>query len=336
MSPMKFCLSTLALIICTLISVSPASADELRPAYVEFTQQSESDWHLLWKASERSRLGRSGEVILPGNCTQIGETEKRFAATNIITTRSIKCTGSIAGEIVGLKGLELSTTDALVRIAPIGEETQTLRLTPKASVATIAQKDAIANVAWTYTVIGIEHIILGFDHLLFVLALVLLLKGGWLVAKTVTAFTIAHSITLIGSTLGYISLPSQPVEAIIALSIIFLAVEIVKAQRDHDTHGPRLSERFPWIVAFLFGLLHGFGFAGALAEIGLPQDDIPMALLTFNLGVEIGQLLIVAIAFALLALIRRFQQPWLQPTKTATSYAIGIIATYWFIERMIA
>lgn len=333
---MKVCVLTIACFIGLLFGGTTAHADELRPAYVELNQVSPSEWTLLWKASAQSRLGRSGDVIIPEACSVVGDAKRRFAASNILTNKLLKCTGTIAGQSIGLKGLELSTTDALVRIAPLDDETQTLRLTPDAPVATIAQKDAIANVAWTYTVIGFEHIVMGFDHLLFVLALVLLLKGGWLVAKTVTAFTIAHSITLIGSTLGYLSLPSQPVEAIIALSIIFLAVEIVKAQRDHDTHGPRLSERFPWIVAFLFGLLHGFGFAGALAEIGLPQDDVPMALLTFNVGVEIGQLFIVAIALALLAVIRNFQQSWLQPVKTATSYAIGIIATYWFIERMVA
>ncbi len=332
---MKTCLLAIACFV-GLFWASHAHADELRPAYVELNQISQGEWSVLWKASARSRLGRTGEVIIPVSCTLVGEAERRFAASNILTRQTLKCSGSIAGQSIGLKGLELATTDALVRIAPLDEETQTLRLTPDAPIATIVREEAIANVAWTYTIIGIEHIVFGFDHLLFVLALVLLLKGGWLVAKTVTAFTIAHSITLIGSTLGYLSLPSQPVEAIIALSIIFLAVEIVKAQRDDETHGPRLSERFPWIVAFLFGLLHGFGFAGALAEIGLPQDDVPMALLTFNLGVEIGQLIIVAIAFAVLALIRRFQQSWLQPAKTATSYAIGIIATYWFVERMIA
>ena len=152
-----------------------------------------------------------------------------------------------------------------------------------------------------------------------------------LVVQTVTAFTIAHSVTLIGTTLGYMSLPSQPVEAVIALSIVFLAIEIVKAKPEER----RLSERFPWVVAFLFGLLHGFGFAGALAEIGLPQDDVPLALLTFNLGVEIGQLVIVAVALLILWLIRKYRDSWMQPTKTATAYAIGIIATYWFIERMI-
>ncbi|MEH6757079.1 MAG: HupE/UreJ family protein [Parasphingorhabdus sp.] len=333
---MRACILAIACFIGVLFGATEAHADELRPAYVELNQISQSEWALLWKASAQSRLGRFGEIIIPEICRPLNEPERRFSGSAILTRQTLKCTGSIAGQSIGLKGLELSTTDALVRIAPLEEETQTLRLTPDTPVAMIAKKDAIANVAWTYTIIGVEHIMLGFDHLLFVLALVLLLKGGWLIAKTVTAFTVAHSITLIGSTLDYLSLPSQPVEAVIALSIIFLAVEIVKTQRDKETEEPRLSERFPWIVAFLFGLLHGFSFAGALAEIGLPQDDIPMALLTFNLGVEIGQLMIVTIALALLALIRRYTQSWLQPAKTSVSYIIGITATYWFIERMIA
>lgn len=309
-----------------------AHADELRPAYVELTEQAAGQWSLLWKASANSRLGQTGSIILPENCVAQGEPSRQFSGGNILTSRTLACDGRLEGQRIGLKALELSTTDALVRVAPLQSDMQTLRLTPDAPVTLIAKPSVISNVAATYTIIGIEHILLGFDHLLFVLALVLLLKGGWLVAKTVTAFTIAHSITLVGSTLGYLSLPSQPVEAVIALSIVFLAVEIVKA-RSGDI---RLSERFPWIVAFLFGLLHGFGFAGALAEIGLPQGDVPMALLTFNLGVEIGQLVIVAVGLAILALIRKFQGQWLQPAKTATAYGIGIIATYWFVERMIA
>src|SRR5690606_27728887 len=151
-------------------------------------------------------------------------------------------------------GLEITTTDALVRITPLDGDTHTLRLTPDAPIATIPQPGAVANVAWTYTIIGIEHIVFGFDHLLFVLALVLLLKGSWLVVQTVTAFTIAHSMTLVGASLGYLSLPSRPVEAVIALSIVFLAVEVVKAQENARMHGDtmslRLSQRFPWVVAF--------------------------------------------------------------------------------------
>ncbi|QJB69770.1 HupE/UreJ family protein [Parasphingorhabdus halotolerans] len=319
-------------IVVLFVTNTPARADELRPAYVELTQQSAKQWTLLWKASAQSRLGATGEAIVPENCEVRGAPQKRFANTNILTTLTLSCNGNLEGQNIGLKALELSSTDALVRVAPLGGETQTLRLTPDQPIATIAGKDEIANVAWTYTVIGVEHIVLGFDHLLFVLALVLLLKGGWLVAKTVTAFTVAHSITLIGTTLGYLSLPQQPVEAVIALSIVFLAVEIVKAKPGEF----RLSERFPWVVAFLFGLLHGFGFAGALAEIGLPQGDVPMALLTFNLGVEIGQLLIVAAGLLVLWLIRKYQDSLTQPVKTASAYGIGIIATYWFIERMIA
>ncbi len=321
----------LTLVTCWLFAV-PALADELRPAYVELTQKDETTWELLWKASAQSRLGATGEAIIPGNCKGLGEPKKRFANTNILTTLTLSCDGNLEGQNTGLKALELSSTDALVRVAPLDGEMQTLRLTPDEPIATIAGKDEISNIAWTYTIIGIEHIILGFDHFLFVLALILLLKGGWLVAQTVTAFTIAHSVTLIGTTLGYLSLPSQPVEAVIALSIVFLAVEIVKAKPGER----RLSEQFPWIVAFLFGLLHGFGFAGALAEIGLPQDDVPLALLTFNLGVEIGQLMIVAVGLAALALVKRIADTMLQPTKTALAYGIGTIATYWFIERMIA
>ena len=324
---MRFIFALLAL----FAFAAPAWADELRPAYVELTQQDGQNWELLWKASAQSRLGATGEAIIPENCSAQGEPEKRFANTNILTTIGLTCEGPLAGQQIGLKALELSSTDALVRIAPRDGEVQTLRLTPDQPVATIAGEDEIANVAWTYTIIGIEHIVFGFDHLLFVLALVLLLKGGWLVVQTVTAFTIAHSVTLIGTTLGYMSLPSQPVEAVIALSIVFLAVEIVKAKPGER----RLSERFPWIVAFLFGLLHGFGFAGALAEIGLPKDDVPLALLTFNLGVEIGQLVIVAVALVVLWLIRKYRDQLTQPVKTATAYGIGIIATYWFIERMI-
>ena len=320
--------------LCFGLALWPTSAraDELRPAYIEMTEQSPGQWVLLWKASTNSRLGQTGEIIIPENCRIDGEPRREYSGSNILTRLALRCDGSVQGKIIGLKGLELSTTDALVRIAPIDSPMQTLRLTPDQPAASLAKPSVISNVAATYTILGFEHILLGFDHLFFVLALVLLLKGGWLVAKTVTAFTIAHSLTLVGSTLGLLSLPPQPVEAVIALSIIFLAVEVVKSRPDDI----RLSERFPWIVAFLFGLLHGFGFAGALAEIGLPEGDVPLALLTFNLGVEIGQLAIVAVALAALHILRKFQIHWLHPTKTAMAYGIGIIATYWFVERMIA
>lgn len=320
--------------LCFALALWPSSAraDELRPAYIEMTEQAPGQWSLLWKASANSRLGQTGEVMIPENCQAEGEPRREYSASNILTRLTLRCDGSVQGKTIGIKGLELSNTDALVRIAPIDSAMQTVRLTPDQPNATLAKPSVISNVAATYTILGIEHILMGFDHLFFVLALVLLLKGGWLVAKTVTAFTVAHSLTLVGSTLDLLSLPPQPVESVIALSIIFLAVEVVKSRPDDI----RLSERFPWIVAFLFGLLHGFGFAGALAEIGLPEGDVPLALLTFNVGVEIGQLVIVAVALAVLHGLRQFRSQWLHPVRTAMSYGIGIIATYWFIERVVA
>jgi hydrogenase/urease accessory protein HupE len=222
-----------------------------------------------------------------------------------------------------------SQTDILVRIAPLNRPVQALRLTAAAPKVVIARKPARFQVAQTYLVSGIEHILSGYDHLLFVVALVLLLNGLWTIFKAVTAFTLAHSITLIGTTLGLMGLPQRPVESVIALSIVFLAVEIAKRQPGQ----PRLAERAPWVVAFLFGLLHGFGFAGALKEVGLPEGEVPTALLTFNLGVEIGQVVIVAVTLALLAALRRWAPILLEPAIKLATWATGIIASFWFIER---
>jgi len=195
-----------------------------------------------------------------------------------------------------------SYDDALVRVAPLDRPVQAERLTAARPRIVVAVRPDGWQVARTYFQLGVSHILTGWDHLLFVIALVLLLRRGGIVVRAATAFTIAHSLTLIGTTLGLIGLAQAPVEALIALSIVFLAVEIAK-QREGS---PRLSERVPWVVAFLFGLLHGFGFAGALREIGLPESDVPAALLTFNFGVEAGQLVIIAAVLAGIALVRQF------------------------------
>ena len=170
---------------------------------------------------------------------------------------------------------------------------------------------------------------MGWDHLLFVIALVLLVVGGWQVVKAATAFTIAHSITLVATTLGYTGLPSRPVEALIALSIVFLAVELARSDRETWTR------RWPWVVAFGFGLLHGFGFAGALREIGLPEGEVPAALFAFNVGVEAGQLLVIAALIALRALIQRFAPKADAPALRFATYGIGITASYWLVDRLV-
>jgi hydrogenase/urease accessory protein HupE len=187
-------------------------------------------------------------------------------------------------------------------------------------------------VAAAYLTLGVEHILTGIDHLLFVLALLLLTRGTWRLVKTVTAFTVAHSITLGLATLGIVHVPSKPVEAIIALSIVFVAAEIVQARRGHQG----LAARVPWIVAFTFGLLHGFGFAGALSETGLPAGHIPVALLFFNLGVEAGQLLFVAAMLAVMACARHIQMVWPRWAGLVPPYAIGGLASFWVIQRVAA
>lgn len=327
------CLIRALFFLAFTLGLTPSFADELRPAYIEITERSIGNWSLLWKASANTNLGQNGSVLLPQNCRLDGNFKIKHSNTNLIQTAPLTCSGPIAGQTIGLLGLEKSSTDALVRIKSLSDETITLRLTPRESRAVIPvlEQGANGNIAVTYFGLGVEHILFGYDHFLFVLCLVLLLTGWKRIAWTITAFTIAHSISLIGTTMGLFWLPQQPVEAIIALSIVFLAIEIIKSKPDQL----RLSERNPWIVAFLFGLLHGFGFAGALAEIGLPSVDVPLALLSFNLGVEIGQLLIVATALFSLALIHKAWPTRIRTVKFLSAYLIGSLAMYWLIDRLL-
>jgi hydrogenase/urease accessory protein HupE len=193
-----------------------------------------------------------------------------------------------------------------------------------------AGSGSLRNAALRYLGLGIEHILIGLDHLLFVLGLLLLVSGPWMLIKTITAFTVAHSITLALATLGLVTVPSRPVDAAIALSIVFLGAEILRARQGR----PGLAARAPWVVAFAFGLLHGLGFAGALTQLGLPPGEIPQALLFFNLGVEIGQLMFVAAFLALAWALRTLQVAWPRWSEPLPAYAIGTVAAFWFIERM--
>ena len=318
----------LGLLLCLMLAQS-ASADELRPGYLELTQQTASDWTLVWKAPILGGLATRASPLLPGFC-RVTMATPRLSGGALVATGTMRCTKLLAGATLGLRGVAPGDTDTLLRIAPLGRPVQTERLLPGHTEVTVNRVPDTTQVARTYFVIGVDHILTGHDHLLFVVALVLLLQRGWVVVKAATAFTVAHSITLAGTTLGLFGLPQAPVEAMIALSIIFLAVEIVKAMPGQA----RLSERLPWLVAFLFGLLHGFGFAGALREIGLPETDLPMALLTFNLGVEAGQVLIIAATVAAIAGLRRLAPLALRPAVLTSAYAIGSIASFWFIERI--
>ncbi len=275
-------------------------------------------------------------VRLPEQCDLRTEGQLTWDGTAFYSRWTATCTGGLEGGELQIEGLEKTSTDVLVRFDFANGVTGTQRLTPTYTSFVVPTQPDRFEVVRTYFAFGVEHILGGVDHLLFVLALLLLVKGARRIIATVTAFTLAHSITLAGATLGWVHMPGPPVEATIALSIAFVAAEIL-----HSRQGkPGLTERYPWIVAFTFGLLHGFGFAGALQQVGLPQIEIPLALLFFNVGVEVGQLLFIAAVFAIFWLLRRStrgikmsQATW---ASALPAYVVGSLAIFWVVQRTVA
>jgi hydrogenase/urease accessory protein HupE len=312
-------------------------AHEVRPGYLELRQTGPETYDALWKVpglGENLRLGLY--VELPVTCMSATEPHASMANNAFSERWTAKCVGGLTGGTIHIAGLAATMTDVLVRIERLDHTTQITRLTPSAPSFAVEAAPSALEVARTYLALGVEHILLGVDHLLFVLALLILVKGARRLIATVTAFTLAHSLTLAGSTLGFVHVPAPPVEAAIALSIVFVAAEIIHSRRGLAG----LTERFPWVVAFIFGLLHGFGFASALSEVGLPQSAIPVALLFFNVGVEFGQLLFIASVFAFIGLSRQISRciGVLQPTWAwrVPPYAIGSVAAFWAIQRIAA
>ncbi len=317
-------------VLFALLLTAPTQADELRPGYLELTEAAPGEWTVGWK--QPFALAPQGETpppIIPDGCAFEGPVRQGVAGLAVVGSARMRCTGPLGGQRIGVADL-YGQADMLVRVAPLGESPQALRLTARAPEATIAAPEAAPPVWRTYFALGVEHILEGWDHLLFVIALVLLLRRWQPAVIAATAFTLAHSITLAGASLGFLSMPSRPVEVMIALSIVFLAVEIVK----RNPASPSLAMRLPWVVAFLFGLLHGFGFAGALASIGLPEGAILPALVAFNLGVEAGQLLVVAVTLAVVALATRLGRAKVEQSMKLAAYAVGITGAYWLVERL--
>jgi hydrogenase/urease accessory protein HupE len=322
---------TLALLF--LLQVCPAAsafADELRPAYLSIQEARPNEFSVLWKvpALGDKRLGLY--LQLPDTCVPKTEPVRLIENASYSERWAAVCEGGLRGRRIAIDGLRSTATDALARIQYRDGSVEIARLTPEEPRFVVAGVQSGWEVASTYFLLGVDHILSGYDHLLFVFALILLINDFWMLLKTITAFTLAHSITLAGASLGYFSLPQKPVEATIALSIAFVASELVK-QRPGER---RLSESYPWVVAFTFGLLHGFGFAGALKETGLPQTDVPVALLTFNLGVEAGQLLFVASVWIAFLAIRRLVTVPAVPARLVPAYLIGTVSMLWFVARI--
>jgi len=311
--------------------VGAVEAHEVRPGYLALRQTGAESFDVLWKVPARGQLRLSLDARLPENCRDQVPPSSRFGGGASTERRSVVCPGGLTDGTIAIDGLTGTLTDVLVRIERADGTTLVTRLSPAEPSFVVEAAPSAMKVVKTYLGLGVEHILLGIDHLLFVLALLILVDGRRRLVGTITAFTLAHSLTLGAATLGFVNIPQTPVEAVIALSIVFVAGEIVHTRQGR----PGVTQRWPWIVAFIFGLLHGFGFAGALTEIGLPAQAVPLALLFFNVGVEVGQLLFVAACLVLAAVavrtaIRTPAWAWRVP-----AYGIGSLATYWMIERVV-
>jgi hydrogenase/urease accessory protein HupE len=311
----------------------PTAAHEVRPAYLELRESGEDAYGALWKvpgAGEDLRLGLY--VQLPERCSNLSEPRGVFAASSYTERWTFKCDGGLAGGTIHIAGLSGTMTDALVRLERRDGTTQVTRLTPSSPSFVVEAAPRRAQIVRTYLLLGVEHILTGLDHLLFVSGLLLLVRGIGRLVKTVTAFTVAHSVTLTLATLGVVHVPQQPVEAVIALSIVFVASEILRGD------GAGLAQRQPWLIAFSFGLLHGLGFAGGLSEAGLPQGHIPLALLFFSAGVELGHFSFIAAAAGVFTLAHRTVRPigWSNLLLRLPPYAMGSTAMFWLLQRVAA
>jgi len=321
----------LVVLAALLAHLAPAAAHELRPGYLEIRQESAEHYAVRFKVPARGDMRLSLRVRLPADCVNLESPRTERGGGGMIDRLHVSCPGGLDGREIAIDGLATTYTDVIVRASRSDGTVQSARLTPDRPSFALVASPSWLETAKTYFLLGVEHILGGIDHLMFVLALLLLIHNRWMLLKTITAFTIAHSITLAAAALNWMQVPSAPIEATIALSICFAAAEVVRLEKGELD----LANRAPWIMAFAFGLLHGFGFGGALKAIGLPQSDVPVALLTFNLGVEAGQLLFVGAVLALAAVVERMlalRLPWL---RNVTAYGIGSVAAVWVIQRAI-
>ena len=311
-----------------------AIAHEARPAYLELTETLPDRYDVVWRTPVSAGVRLPVVLRFPDEAKNLVEPRLHELPDSIVERRIITAPGGLGGKRIEFAGLQGTITDVLVRMQTHDGVVSTALVRPSRPNLDIVATPGAATVATAYLVHGIEHILLGYDHLLFVLALILIVPKLRVLVTTVTAFTLAHSITLALATLGFVHAPAPPTEAAIALSILLLACEIMRSSSGQ----PSFTARWPWFVAFAFGLLHGFGFASALAEVGLPKGDIPLALFAFNVGVELGQLAFIAAVLIALGLARRIPVPGAvsRQAKPIATYAIGSLAAFWFVDRVAA
>lgn len=313
---------------------SHAWADNFQPAYLQLNEHPAGLYDVRWKAPAQSEtIVMPIKPAFPPGSEMTRPLISSYASGAIVMIGQVKVPGGLPGKVIRFDGLADTGNQALIRFIRTDGSESLYKVPSTDPELEIPKEPDSVSVATRYAQLGIEHILLGFDHLLFVAALVMLVSSLRTLVWTITSFTLAHSITLALVTLGFVSVPRPPVEAFIALSIVFVAVEVMRQRQGQ----PSLASRKPWLIAFAFGLLHGLGFASALAEIGLPQNNIPLALLFFNFGVEVGQLIFVGALLGVMELARRFARAeQLRVASAAACYAIGGTASYWLFERVSA
>jgi hypothetical protein len=316
--------------VALMLSVAPASAHEARPAYLEITETKPERYSVLWRTPVLSGMRLPVKLALPPDAHDVIEPHTQELADSLVERHVIDVPGGLAGHRIEILGLQGTITDVLVRTQWQNHSPSTELVRPSRPWIDVAAPRGALATAGAFLTQGVEHILLGVDHLLFVFGLLLLARTNWMLLKTITAFTVAHSITLAAATLGYAHVTAAPLNAAIALSILFLGPEIVRSWRG----GTSLTIRHPWIVAFAFGLLHGFGFAAGLTAVGLPDGDIPLALLMFNVGVEVGQLAFVALILLLVRSFTVLQTQWPRWVAVMPAYVVGSLGALWTIQRV--
>jgi hydrogenase/urease accessory protein HupE len=327
----RFWLPAAVLLLVGLSLATESHAHEIRPALLNIVEQEPGWFEVTWKVPMRGDQVLALSPVLPPSLLRIGPPANHTVPGAHVQYSTYKTEGeSLVGETISIDGLTASQIDVLLQIELADGSTHSAILRPKSPSFEIPAHETKGEVAWSYWTMGTTHILSGIDHLLFVLALMLIVPGYWMLFKTITAFTVAHSISLGLAALGFVHIPPGPTEAVIALSILFLAVEVVHSRQGKFS----LTERAPWIVAFIFGLFHGLGFAGALTEIGLPEHAIPLALFMFNVGVESGQILFLSAVLAIMAVLRLVPIAWPAGSWRLMPYTIGSAAAFWTIQRV--
>ena len=306
-----------------------ALAHEARPGYLELRETAPGTYQVLWKQPVEGEMFLHLDPVFPESCSFRSGQGTEMTPGMLLTRGTLTCPGGLAGKTIRVDGLEAALTDVLVRVRHADGRSETHLLRPVFASVTFGAVATTGQRAAAYLRLGIEHILLGVDHLLFVLGLLLIVADRWMLLKTITAFTVAHSLTLAIATLGYASAPVQPLNAAIALSILFLGPEVVRVWRGETS----FTIRHPWVVALAFGLLHGFGFASGLTAMGLPRGEIPLALFLFNVGVEVGQLLFVFLVLAMAWSFRQLEIRWPRWAKALPGYAVGTLGAFWTIQR---